>query len=100
MKSEGFLYKLLHRTFAVVMVIVMLGFVSFVIFLINKVISGQGLDYYISGKGYEFNYLGALILVISFPLIGLSGWLISWYQERDWRAFKDRYSKKNDESHE
>jgi len=99
-KYDGFLHKLLHRAFGIVMVIVMFGFVSFVVFLINKVISGHGLDYYISGMGYEFNYLGVLILVFSSPLIGLVVWLISWYRERDWRAFKDRYLKKNGESHD
>lgn len=44
--------------------------------VVNKVVTGHGLDYYITFEGFQFNYLGALILIcvmfvllITIPLI-------------------------------
>jgi hypothetical protein len=99
MKSKEFLQIFLNRTFGVAMIVMMFGFVGFVAVLINKVLSGHGLDYYISGMGYEFNYLGVLILVVLIPFIMMAVWFITWYQEKDERDFKQKYLKKDDETH-
>ncbi len=44
--------------------------------VVNKVVTGHGLDYYITFEGFQFNYLGSLILIclmivllITIPLI-------------------------------
>ena len=99
MESNGSLQKFLNKTFSVAMVTMMLGFVGFVAFLIDKVLRGHGLDYYISGMGYKLNYLGVLILVALMPLLVLVVWLVAWYQGRDERDFKEKYLNKDDESH-
>ena len=57
MKRKEFLQTFLSKTFGVAMVVMMFGFVGVVVVRINKVLSGHGLDYYISGMGYELNYL-------------------------------------------
>ena len=46
-----------------------------------KVKSGHGLDCYISGKGYEFNYIGYLISSGAILTALLAGWIISRFQK-------------------
>ena len=52
-----------------------LGFIGFVLRVIQKVKSGHGLDYYRTGHGVEMNYIGALIAIGIIPIVLILGWL-------------------------
>jgi hypothetical protein len=41
--------------------LVVLVVVSGVLHIVQKVLTGHGLDYYFTGQGVRFNYMGALI---------------------------------------
>jgi nitric oxide reductase large subunit len=69
----------------------LLGFVGLVLFLFVKVISGNGLDYYFTGFGYKFSYLGALILISLIPLIMGGAIAFQWWSEKDERDFINKY---------
>jgi hypothetical protein len=69
----------------------LIGFVGLVLFLFSKVISGEGLDYYFTGFGYKFSYLGALILVCLIPLIMGGAIALQWWSEKDERDFINKH---------
>jgi hypothetical protein len=50
---------------------------ALVLKLIYKIQSGQGLDYYISGKGYQFNAIGALTSIGAIMIALIVGWLFA-----------------------
>ncbi len=61
---------------------VLLSFIGFIIRAIDKVRTGQGLDYYLTGYGVQMNYLGALIAIAIIPVAMLVGWIIQIYLKR------------------
>lgn len=85
------LQKFLDKTFTAALVIIFIAFIGFILFLLNKTITGHGLDYYFSGFGYKLSYLGALILIAVIPLLVTLAWLINWIIGRDERDFKKKY---------
>ncbi len=44
--------------------LVALAIFSFILKVSAKVIDGEGLDYYLTGQGVPFNYIGALITIV------------------------------------
>ena len=72
-------------------VLVITAFASFAIRVIDKVRSGHGLDYYFTGEGVRFNYVGALILLVIIPIALLIGWGIRYWSLRGERDFKKRH---------
>ena len=83
--------KFVKTVFTIGTVLSLLGFAGFVVYLFNKVISGEGLNYYFTGFGYKFSYLGALILVCLVPLIMGSAVVFQWWSEKDERDFIKKY---------
>ena len=81
------------------MLLSVFGFVGFIGLLIKKVLAGEGHEYYFTGFGYQFSYLGALILIGLTPVIIGGVFIIQWWSEKDERDFKRRYIK-NDSEHE
>ena len=67
---------------------VILGLVGFVLDAIEKIRSGHGLDYYFTGYGVKFNYIGALVLLICIPVAMLLGWALNYWLSRDGEFFK------------
>ena len=67
-------------------------FVLFSIRVIRKVTSGKGLDYYLTGSGIKFNYIGALVVIII-----LSVTLpVSFYYGKQWKKReKEKLAKSN-----
>ena len=78
---------------------VVIGIFGFTAFVINKVITGHGLDYYFTGFGYEFSYLGVLILIMLLPILALIIFIISWFSDSDQRDFIRKYVHKNGEKY-
>ena len=65
-----------------------LTYAGFLLHVLSKVKAGQGLDTYHSYKLVEWNYLGALIVLVSVPLVLLLGILFSrWHRYSEQRAF-------------
>ncbi len=58
------------------------GVASFVLLLIAKMKTGHGLDYYITGKGVQFNYIGAFIAIIVSAVALLVSWLIRRFKNK------------------
>ena len=56
-----------------------LGILGFALRAYQKIQSGHGLDYYTSGRGYHFNYIGVFILFLTIPLVLIIGWLFGKY---------------------
>ncbi len=73
-------------------VLVILGLTAFVIRVMNKVRTGHGLDYYFTGLGVQFNYIGALILLGLVPICLLIGWGFRWWQLREHRDFRKKFN--------
>jgi len=57
---------------------VILALVGFVLHAVEKIRSGHGLDYYFTGFGVKFNYIGALVLLICIPVALLLGWMLNY----------------------
>jgi uncharacterized BrkB/YihY/UPF0761 family membrane protein len=68
-----------------------LGFLTWAGYIALKVATGQGLDYYWTGWGVRFNYIGALVLIICAGLIGLAAPVLYWWGTRHERDFKRKY---------
>ncbi len=75
-----------YRNGTVLLGIVM--FAGYVFRVVNKVRFGHGLDRFLTGEGVEFNYIGALILVLLIPLSLIVGWGIRYWQLREEPSFK------------
>ncbi len=74
---------------------VFLALVGFVLRAVEKIHSGHGLDYYFTGFGVKFNYIGALVLLICIPVALLFGWALNHWLSRDERNFKERFGKRD-----
>ena len=72
--------------------LIILGGIGFVFRVVEKVQTGHGLDYYFTGWGVQFNYIGVLILLMLIPVILVVGWVIRWWQLRDERDFHKRFN--------
>ena len=71
-----------------------LGSVCFITLLaevVQKVRTGHGLETYLTGEGYEFSYLGALLLIGTIPVVLLIGAVVGWWLNQDERDFNRRY---------
>ncbi len=68
------------------------GSVAFVLRVLEKVRTGHGLDYYFTGWGVQFNYIGVMILLALVPVTLLAGWGIRWWQLREERDFRKRFN--------
>jgi hypothetical protein len=99
-KNGGFLNRFVNKSFSLGTALIIIAVISFLLTILFKVSDGQGLDYYISGKGYKLNYLGVLILLAVLPLFGLVAWLLRWYQQRHERDFEEKYTKKRNQTHD
>lgn len=65
--------------------------------IIDKVISGYGLEYYRTFEGFEFNYIGALIAIILLALLLLIAPIIYWFDpiNKEEKDFKRKYEIKD-----
>jgi ClpX C4-type zinc finger len=68
--------------------------IGFILHAIEKVRSGHGLDYYFTGLGVKFNYIGALALLVCIRVALLFGWLLNYWLSRDERGFKERFGRR------
>lgn len=72
----------------------LVGYVSFVLHFIDKVRTGHGLDYFLTGFGVEMNYLGVLITLGLIPPVLLVRSVIRiWCVKREKQAL-DALSKR------
>ena len=62
-------------------ILVLLGFASFILDAARKVQTGHGLDYYFTGWGVQFNYIGALIAIALTLFALVVGYGIRWWQK-------------------
>lgn len=89
LKKNRFLSRIVGSVAAI---LIICGFAAFVLRVVDKVRTGHGLDYYFTGWGVQFNYIGVLILLILAPIAMLVGWGIRWWQLRDERDFRKRFN--------
>lgn len=54
----------------------LVGYVGFVLHVIDKVRTGHGLDCFLTGFGVEMNYLGVRITMALIPPVLFVGWII------------------------
>lgn len=91
-KKRGYSLGLVFAAMAGILVLI--GGVQFALKVIDKVRSGHGLDYYFTGWGVQFNYIGAfLLLFVIIPIALLIGYGLRWWQTRDERDFAKRYGR-------
>jgi hypothetical protein len=68
-----------------VLVVVLIAWISiggFVLYAINKVRTGHGLDYYFTGEGVQMNYIGVLIAFAVAAVAVLVGLIIRFWSRR------------------
>jgi hypothetical protein len=75
----------------IVMVLWLLGGLGFFLRVLDKVVSGNGLDYYTTFWGVRFNYVGALVTFACIAVLFVSLPMIYWYSTREERSFKKKY---------
>jgi uncharacterized membrane protein len=63
-------------------VLVVLCLVSFILYAIQKVRTGKGLEYYLTGQGVQMNYIGVLIALSVLAIALLVGWMIRAWSAR------------------
>ena len=61
-------------------------------YVLDKVLSGHGLDYFTTLWGYTFSYIGALVFYIAFGVFIILSPLIYWFSTTDERSFKKKYN--------
>lgn len=62
-------------------ILTLLAFASFVLGAVRKVQTGHGMDYYFTGWGVQFNYIGALIVLALSIFALIVGCGIRWWQK-------------------
>jgi len=69
----------------------LLGSIGFFLRVLDKVLTGHGLDYYTTFWGVQFNYIGALtVFIVGAVLIAISP-IIYWLSTLEERNFKKKY---------
>jgi hypothetical protein len=72
---------------AIVIGLICIG--GFVLYAIDKVHTGHGLDYFFTGMGVQMNYLGALTTIVVAAVALFIGWLANFfYKKRNDLLFK------------
>ncbi len=71
-------------------VLAFLGFLTFVVGLVNRVRQGRGIDHYTAMSGYEWSAIPVLILIVVAFTVLIIGGMLRWYfdrrEERDFVA--------------
>lgn len=62
-------------------ILALLAFASFILDAVRKVQTGHGLDYYFTGWGVQFNYIGGLIAFALALFALVVGCGIHWWQK-------------------
>jgi nitric oxide reductase large subunit len=78
-------------------ILVVVALIGFILGALEKIRSGHGLDYYFTGFGAKFNYIGAIVLLVCIPIALLVGWGLNYWLSRDERDFRDRLKTKKGE---
>jgi hypothetical protein len=60
----------------------LVGLVTLILEVYQKVTSGHGLDTYFTFEGVQMNYIGVIIVLILIPIILISAWIIYRIIER------------------
>ena len=74
------------------MVLWLLGGLGFFLRVLDKVLTGHGLDYYTTFWGVQFNYIGALTVFICGAVLFVISPVIYWFSTMEERSFKKKYS--------
>ncbi len=77
--------------FGLGMFLIFIAALSFIFRVFDKVLSDKGLDYYLTGHGVQFNYIGAMVLLLLLPLVIVVGLCFRYWQLRDERDFKRKF---------
>ncbi len=73
---------------------VVLAIVSFILYAIQKVRTGRGLDYYLTGHGVQMNYIGVLIAFGMIAIVLLIGWIVRFWSNKKRAYLEDGLAKK------
>lgn len=99
MKTKFSTLKLKEIFIGIMLCLLSFGVLGWALNAYLKVKDGQGLDYYISGTGYQFNYIGVLILFALIPIALGGGWIIGrfliWRDEKRQIAIRKLKWEKN-----
>lgn len=77
----------------IVSIVVCFAGVGVIYRIVNKVLTGHGLDNYTTFEGFEFNYIGALVMIVIIFLVLLIAPLIHYLDPiiKEEKAFKKKY---------
>ena len=78
----------------VAVLIALIGIGGFVLYAINKVRTGHGLDCYFAGEGVKMNYIGVLIAIGVAAIALLVGLVIRFWSRRGDACFSKGVNKK------
>jgi len=81
---------------AAVAVAIGLGGIAIFADLIRDVISGRGVDIFVSSDGYHVTAIGVFVLLAFAPILVLGGLLRGWLERREERDLLERYGEKRD----
>lgn len=77
----------------IISLVICLASIAVITRIVNKVVTGHGLDYYITFEGFQFNYLGALILISVMFVLLITIPLIHYFDplNKEEKDFKKKY---------
>jgi hypothetical protein len=70
---------------------VAVGFTGFIIRVISKVTEGQGVEYYFTGEGVKFSYIGVLTVIVIIPVILVLSYLYRIYYKKKQQDLKSNF---------
>ena len=82
------------KIFLTGLVLFSLSFISFIILVIIKILTGHGLETYLTRIGVKFTYLGGGVLFVCAALFFLLAFIIRWWHLREEKDFFDKYGNK------
>ena len=77
----------------IVSLIVFFAGIGVITRIVNKVLTGHGLDYYLTFEGFQFNYIGALVMIIIMFIVLLIAPLVHYLDPiiKEEKDFKKKY---------
>ena len=88
--------KFVNMAFGLFGILVVAGFIGFVLRVLEKIESGRGLETYFTGFGVKFGYIEAAIVVMLIPVTLIVALAIRWWQKKDERDFIEKYGKEKE----
>ncbi len=64
-------------------ILVGVSIISFILYAVQKVLSGKGLNYYLTSQGVQMNYIGFLLTLCTLAVALFVGWIVKiWFARK------------------